>query len=62
MIIIFMTLALSIVLSLVFLIVFVWTTRKGQYDDLKTPSYRMLIDDYEQKTETSTTDKEEKDK
>ncbi len=60
--IIFMTLAISLALSLIFLLIFVWTTRKGQYDDLKTPSYRMLIDDYEENIKTDTTEKEETDK
>jgi len=35
----------SIVVSSGFLIAFVWATRKGEYDDLSTPSIRMLFDD-----------------
>lgn len=39
------TLAVSIFLAISFLIAFIWATKKGQYDDLVTPSYRMLIDE-----------------
>jgi cbb3-type cytochrome oxidase maturation protein len=47
--IIFLTLGISITLALIFLIAFLWATRRGQYDDLTTPSQRMLIDDFETK-------------
>ncbi|HEX3035510.1 MAG TPA: cbb3-type cytochrome oxidase assembly protein CcoS [Thermodesulfobacteriota bacterium] len=56
--ILFLTLAISLVLALIFLVGFVWATRKGQYDDLTTPSQRMLIDDFETKKNHS--NKEEK--
>ncbi|HSE84453.1 MAG TPA: cbb3-type cytochrome oxidase assembly protein CcoS [Thermodesulfobacteriota bacterium] len=45
--ILFLTLAISLVLALIFLIGFMWATKRGQYDDLTTPSQRMLIDDFE---------------
>ena len=57
--IIFLTLGISIAMALVFLIAFIWATKKGQYDDLTTPSERMLLDDYEIK-ETKKDEKEEK--
>jgi len=57
--IIFLTLGLSIAIALVFLSAFIWATKKGQYDDLTTPSERMLLDDYEIK-EIKKDDKEEK--
>lgn len=56
--IIFLTLGISIAMALVFLVAFIWATRKGQYDDLTTPSERMLLDDYEIK-ETKKDEKEE---
>ena len=46
-------------MALVFLAAFIWATKKGQYDDLTTPSERMLLDDYEIK-ETKKDEKEEK--
>lgn len=58
--ILFLTLAISLVLALIFLVGFVWATRKGQYDDLTTPSQRMLIDDFETKKNHSNKKKEEK--
>ncbi|MBI2487486.1 MAG: cbb3-type cytochrome oxidase assembly protein CcoS [Deltaproteobacteria bacterium] len=51
--IIFLTLGISITLALIFLIAFLWATRRGQYDDLTTPSQRMLIDDFETKRNDS---------
>ena len=45
--IIFLTLGVSITIAIVFLIAFIWATRKGQYDDLETPGHRMLLDDIE---------------
>jgi len=45
--IIFLTLGVSIAIALLFLGFFIWAARRGQYDDLKTPGYRMLLDDYD---------------
>jgi len=56
--IIFLTLGISIAIALIFLSAFIWATKKGQYDDLTTPSQRMLLDDYEI-TETKKDEKEE---
>lgn len=38
-------LPLAIFLGAVFVFAFVWSARKGQYDDLETPRFRMLLDD-----------------
>ena len=43
--IIYMLLAISIVVALVFFIAFIVSVRKGQYDDVYTPSVRMLFED-----------------
>ncbi len=52
-------LAASISIAAVFLGAFIWSVKKGQYDDEKSPPMRMLFDDkppvnnqYMQKTET----------
>ncbi|MBG7613430.1 cbb3-type cytochrome oxidase assembly protein CcoS [Polaribacter sp. BAL334] len=42
---IYLLLSLSILVALVFLIVFIYAVKKGQYDDTYTPSVRMLFDD-----------------
>jgi cbb3-type cytochrome oxidase maturation protein len=36
---------LALLLSFAFLIAFIYSARKGQFDDLETPAHRMLIDD-----------------
>ncbi len=58
--IIFLTLGVSIAIALVFLSAFIWAAKKGQYDDLTTPSERMLLDDYEIKETKKDDNKEEK--
>jgi cbb3-type cytochrome oxidase maturation protein len=37
--------AFSILIASGFLIAFIWSVKKGQYDDDYTPSVRMLFDD-----------------
>lgn len=59
--IIFLTLGASIAMALIFLLAFIWATKKGQYDDITTPSQRMLVDDYEI-TDMKKDDKEEQDR
>lgn len=43
--IIFFTLGVSLLLSVSFLGLFIWSTKKGQYDDLVTPGHRALMDE-----------------
>jgi len=43
--IIYLLLAISILVALVFLIAFIISVKKGQYDDTYTPSVRMLFED-----------------
>lgn len=38
-------LPLAILLALIFIGSFIYMTIKGQYDDLETPKYKMLLDD-----------------
>ncbi|MFY0631489.1 MAG: cbb3-type cytochrome oxidase assembly protein CcoS [Flavobacteriaceae bacterium] len=42
---IYLLLALSILVALIFFIAFIVSVRSGQYDDSYTPSVRMLFDD-----------------
>ena len=42
---IYLLLAISILIALVFFAAFVFSVRKGQYDDSYTPSVRMLFED-----------------
>lgn len=43
--IIYMLLGISVVVALVFFVAFIVSVKKGQYDDVYTPSVRMLFDD-----------------
>lgn len=43
--IIYMLLAISVVVALVFFVAFIVSVKKGQYDDVYTPSVRMLFED-----------------
>ena len=54
--IIYLLLAISVVVALIFFAAFVFSVKKGQYDDVYTPSVRMLFEDElvkEQKSQTS---------
>lgn len=41
----FLLLGASLVVAVLFLVVFIISVRSGQFDDLYTPSVRMLFDD-----------------
>ena len=43
--IIILLIAISLTIALIFLGVFVWSLKSGQYDDTYTPSVRMLFED-----------------
>lgn len=43
--IIYVLLAISTIVALVFFIIFIISVKKGQYDDTYTPSVRMLFED-----------------
>ena len=43
--IIFLMISVSIIIAIVFFILFIKSVRSGQYDDLHTPAVRMLFDD-----------------
>ena len=42
---IYIVLPLAVVLAAVGLGAFIWSARRGQFDDLETPAVRMLHDD-----------------
>jgi len=42
---IYLLLPLSLLLGITFLVIFIWSVKKGQYDDLSTPAHRILLDD-----------------
>ncbi|TLP80303.1 cbb3-type cytochrome oxidase assembly protein CcoS [Maribacter sp. ACAM166] len=42
---IYMLLIISLIVALIFFVAFIFSVRKGQYDDSYTPSVRMLFED-----------------
>jgi cbb3-type cytochrome oxidase maturation protein len=53
-------LPLALLLGATFIGAFVWSARKGQYDDLETPRYRMLLEDKQLTNITPTSRKDGK--
>lgn len=51
--IIYMLLAISVFVALLFFALFIFSVKKGQYDDTYTPSVRMLFEDELVKEDTS---------
>lgn len=47
--IIWLMIPITILLGMVFLALFIINLNSGQYDDLETPAYRILIDESENK-------------
>jgi len=43
----FLLIGISLLVATGFLIAFIWSVKKGQYDDEYTPSVRILLDDDE---------------
>lgn len=42
----FVLIGASLLVAIIFVVAFIWSVRRGQYDDLHTPSVRMLFDDH----------------
>ena len=53
-------LPLALFLGAFFIFAFIWSARKGQYDDLETPRFRMLLDDQKISKSNSTSIKDGK--
>ena len=51
--IIFTLIVVSLIIAVIFFILFIRSVKSGQYDDLYTPSVRMLFDDELVKKEVS---------
>ena len=43
--IIYVLLAISVIVALIFFVAFIYSVHKGQYDDTYTPSVRILFED-----------------
>lgn len=54
--ILYLLVAVSLLIALIFLGLFIWAIKSGQYDDLQTPSMRVLFeDDNPEETNNETT-------
>jgi len=53
-------LPIALLMGGLFIFAFVWSAKKGQYDDLETPRFRMLLDDQKITLKNLTTRKDEK--
>lgn len=51
--------SISITIALVFLGVFVWSLKSGQFDDTTTPAMRMIFDDLKSRKKTHAVDQPE---
>ncbi len=54
--IIILLISISLTIAIIFLLIFYWSMKSGQYDDTYTPSIRMLFED-KKKEKKSSTDK-----
>lgn len=45
---------LALILGAFFVVAFIWSAKKGQYDDLETPRFRMLLEDKKTTTKVLT--------
>jgi cbb3-type cytochrome oxidase maturation protein len=52
----FVLIGLSLLTALGFLVAFIWSVRKGQYDDDYTPAIRILFDDGQKPERTKQSD------
>jgi cbb3-type cytochrome oxidase maturation protein len=49
----FVLIGFSLLVALIFLAVFIWAVRSGQYEDHYTPSVRALFDDEKKKKDNN---------
>lgn len=57
--IIFMLIGFSLLVALIFIGLFIWAVRDGQYDDAYTPSVRMLFDEKKTNSKENNRDKKQ---
>jgi cbb3-type cytochrome oxidase maturation protein len=50
---IYMLIGFSLIVALIFLALFIWAVKSGQFDDQYTPSLRVLFDDKKSTKQTN---------
>ena len=56
--IVYVLIPLSIVLVTLAIVIFIWATNSGQFEDLDTPAWRILRDDESRRSENKSRDDE----
>ncbi|MBX2970642.1 MAG: cbb3-type cytochrome oxidase assembly protein CcoS [Cyclobacteriaceae bacterium] len=51
--IIVLLISISLTIAIIFLLIFYWSMKSGQYDDTYTPSIRMLFEDKKKEKKSS---------
>jgi cbb3-type cytochrome oxidase maturation protein len=49
--ILYLLIGASLLVALIFLVLFIWAVKSGQYDDQYTPSVRILFDDDDEESQ-----------
>ena len=55
--ILYLLIGVSLIAALIFLALFLWAVKSGQYDDTTTPGIRVLFDDDEKESEEEIVEK-----
>jgi cbb3-type cytochrome oxidase maturation protein len=55
----YLLIGVSLLVALIFLALFIWAVKSGQYDDYETPSYRILFDDEKDEENPNADDKKD---
>lgn len=59
--ILYLLIGVSLVAALIFLVLFLWAVKSGQYDDTTTPGMRVLFDEDDNETQEQPTEEKKKD-
>ena len=57
MIALYLTIFISLIIALVFLVLFLSSVKTGQYEDTYTPSVRMVLDEFNEEHQEQTNEK-----
>lgn len=52
----FLLIGISLILAIGFLFAFIWSVKKGQYEDEYTPSVRILLEDVQEEDQKKITE------
>ncbi|WP_234567061.1 cbb3-type cytochrome oxidase assembly protein CcoS [Rhodohalobacter sp. 614A] len=58
---IFMLIGFSLLVAIIFILLFIWAVKSGQFDDQYTPSIRVLFDEKKSTNQNQTTNQKNRD-